>query len=499
MNAVDVDGLMEQAVRLQERGDPVQAERALRQLLQWAPERWEAMLMLGDAMCIQGRFRDALQHWQDMLEKTPTARPLYERIALAFDGLDRSSEADEVRRMAAALPAESGGNAATLVYGSPEYESLAHQLRARDARIDALKQQNLESQQALQQAVATLKEMQHALGGLDRLGELMGGEPLPAAFLVKAGEVYHEVGDDSRAAMLFAQAAASDHGSSGAVSNLGALAFAAGNAEDAEACFYRALEREPGHREARENLRRLYAAYPELTLREQPHGVECPCCNGRFPRFIHGGVVLRPGALCPACHSLERHRLQWLYFRERTNIFRDRLKVLHFAPEARLQEVLKVAPNLDYTSADLHSTLAMEKVDITEIPYEDGTFDVILCSHVLEHIPDDRKAMAELYRVMKPGGWAILQVPLDLSLEHTREDPSVTDPAERTRLFGQHDHVRMYGRDYIDRLRAAGFEVDVDSYVRQQGEDAIRRFGLVASEDVYYCTKAAVSASGAWR
>ena len=144
--------------------------------------------------------------------------------------------------------------------------------------------------------------------------------------------------------------------------------------------------------------------------------------------------------------------------------------------------------NLDYISVDLNSPLAMVKMDITNILYEDNTFDVILCSHVLEHIIDDRKAIRELFRVLKPGGWAILQVPLSNENDKTLEEPSIISPRDRERIFGQKDHVRIYGRDYKDRLEKAGFTVKVDGYVRELGDDKIKKHGLSEDQEIYFCT-----------
>lgn len=214
----------------------------------------------------------------------------------------------------------------------------------------------------------------------------------------------------------------------------------------------------------------------------------CPCCGGHFSKFLTCGVIPRANAQCPKCGSLERHRLLWLYLKNKTNLFNEKLKVLHIAPEKIFQKTLKSLPNLDYTSADLSADFAMIKMDITSIQYEDNHFDVILCNHVLEHVMDDQKAMKELLRVLKPGGWAILQVPTDTKLDKTFEDPQIVSPEERERSFGRFDHVRVYGRDYGDRLEQAGFTVKVDDYVRELEDDTMQRYRL-ASEDIYFCSK----------
>lgn len=223
---------------------------------------------------------------------------------------------------------------------------------------------------------------------------------------------------------------------------------------------------------------------------------ECPCCRGRFRamrafRPVEGRdyVGIRRNAECPRCGSLERHRLLWLYFQQRTPLFTDRLKVLNIAPEELFQKVFLTLPNLDYLSADLDSPLAMEKMDITRIPRPDDSFEAILCNHVLEHIPDDRKAMRELHRVLRPGGWAILQTPVDEERERTFEDPAVESPEERARLFGQSDHVRIYGRDYVERLRDAGFTVRVIDFRGELGAEQAERYCLDYVDAVYLCAK----------
>jgi SAM-dependent methyltransferase len=216
--------------------------------------------------------------------------------------------------------------------------------------------------------------------------------------------------------------------------------------------------------------------------------VHCPCCGGSYSRFLGIGSPPRAAA-CPGCNSLERQRLLYLYLRERTNLFRDRLRVLHVAPEDCLQPQLARQANLDYLSADLAAGSAMAAIDITSIAFPDAAFDVILCSHVLEHVVDDGRAMRELCRVLRPGGWAILQVPMDPARAITFEDSSVTTAAERERLFGQWDHVRVYGRDYPARLRAAGFHVAVMPFAAELAPEQVRRCGLDPREEVFHCSK----------
>jgi predicted SAM-dependent methyltransferase len=215
----------------------------------------------------------------------------------------------------------------------------------------------------------------------------------------------------------------------------------------------------------------------------------CPCCNGHFRTFLQFGIKSRPNALCPKCGSLERHRLLWLYLKHRTNLFSENLKVLHFAPEYIFQRTFKTMLNLDYISADLDSPIALVKIDITNILYKDNMFDAILCNHVLEHVLDDKKAMRELFRVLKPGGWAIIQVPIWTNRNETFEDQTITSPEQRKRIFGQPDDVRMYGKDYKDRLEKAGFVVKVDDYVKELDAKTIKKYCLMEDEDIYFCIK----------
>lgn len=238
-------------------------------------------------------------------------------------------------------------------------------------------------------------------------------------------------------------------------------------------------------------LRQFY--YNARSLLYHGESVYCPWCRGHFRAFLQYGDYIRPhlNTFCPRCNAFERHRLLWLYLHHRTNLFSAKLRVLHFAPEYMLQETLKAMPNLSYVSVDLDSSLAMIHTDIMHLPFPDASFDVVLCSHVLEHVPNDRSAMAELFRVLHPTGWAIIVAPVDHSRVETLEDQGVILPQERARLFGQHDHVRLYGRDYISRLEYAGFAVKVDRYAAELDHSTIARYGLNRHERIYLCSRPA--------
>lgn len=193
--------------------------------------------------------------------------------------------------------------------------------------------------------------------------------------------------------------------------------------------------------------------------------------------------------MCPRCGSLERHRLLALYLRDAGVLEGRPARILHVAPEDGLERILRALPGIDYVSGDLEDPRAMIRLDVTELPFAEASFDVVICNHVLEHIPDEQRALAEIHRVLRPGGWALLQSALDPMLEETLEDPRIVDPDERTRVFGQRDHVRLYGLDYGERLRAAGFQVTVAAYDRLLGPKAVHRHGLLPGEDIYRCDK----------
>ena len=230
------------------------------------------------------------------------------------------------------------------------------------------------------------------------------------------------------------------------------------------------------------------------SIRHRGTAVHCPCCGGSFARFIpHRG---RPYAKCPRCGALERHRLLIEFLRRHTDLLVAERSVLHVAPEYALQRQLRRLGNLSYRSADLDSPLAMDRVDLLELPYAEESFDVVICNHVLEHVADDRRALREIDRVLRADGFAIVMSPIDAALGSTLEDPRVRSLAERHRVFGQSDHLRRYGRDFARRVAGEGFDVDTVRYLDELDERQIAREGLrreggaFAEDDIFMCRKA---------
>lgn len=185
--------------------------------------------------------------------------------------------------------------------------------------------------------------------------------------------------------------------------------------------------------------------------------VECPCCHSRF-RVLR--KYKQPNRICWLCGSMERHRVLWLYLDRHPELLSPGMSILHVAPERVLRRRFEAVPRVNYVGGDLTAEFGPERIDVTAIDYPDNSFDAVVCNHVLEHVPDDRLAMSEIRRVLKQGGWAVLMVP-DVEEPATIEDPEVSDPDEQLRRFGQRDHVRRYGWDYVDRLNGAGFDVEV--------------------------------------
>lgn len=215
-----------------------------------------------------------------------------------------------------------------------------------------------------------------------------------------------------------------------------------------------------------------------------------PIDGKSYRKFLpYGYEIVRENVLSPGTLSLERHRLLWLYLKSETTFFTDNLKVLHFAPEQAFYKRFRKLKNLEYVTTDLNSPIADVKADICDLPFKDNEFDFIICNHVLEHIPDDTKAMQELYRILKPGGTAILQVPYQADLENTFEDDSITDPKERAKIFGQYDHVRIYGMDYFEKLKSIGFEVAAVDYTKSLGNEEVEKYRLPKGELIPVCKK----------
>jgi SAM-dependent methyltransferase len=227
---------------------------------------------------------------------------------------------------------------------------------------------------------------------------------------------------------------------------------------------------------------------PQLQVRGPQNKLICPVCERSAAAFDPFGLTPRYNARCPNCFSLERHRLVWLFFCRQTDLFTSQHKrFLHIAPEPCLSRRLRAVPSILYLSADLIPRKAMSQMDVTRINFPDSYFHVIYCSHVLEHVPDDRQAMCELRRVLAPTGWAVFMVPITAAA--TWEDPRIIDPDARERAFGQRDHVRRYGPDFEIRLAEAGFKVN---RIRPLGIVTVEEMRLMAinrSDDIFLSTK----------
>ena len=214
------------------------------------------------------------------------------------------------------------------------------------------------------------------------------------------------------------------------------------------------------------------ARHKSLVVRLRGDTVECPACGGRFSGFLPDAAGNR--VVCPQCSSMERHRRMVLFLRRQPDIRKGGLRILHVAPERSIRRELEALPGLDYVSADLYAPDVDLRMDVTDIHFKDGTFDLVICAHVLEHVADDSAAMRELCRVLKPTGYALGDVPCDATLPAIYEDPRITGPAERLVHFGQEDHVRLYDVDgFVSRMVAAGFDV-TENPLRPTPEEAER-------------------------
>lgn len=239
-------------------------------------------------------------------------------------------------------------------------------------------------------------------------------------------------------------------------------------------------------------IRLSYVVRPILAFVLSGNKFTDPIDGKSFKMFLpYGYGTQRNNVLSPSTLSLERHRLLWLYLQNETDFFTSekKKKLLHFAPEQAFYKTFRNQKNIDYTTTDLFSPLADVKADICNLPFEDNTYDLIFCNHVLEHIPNDTKAMQELYRVLKPGGMGIFQIPQDLSRATTFSDDSITDQKERAKIFGQYDHVRIYGRDYFTKLRSIGFKVIEEDYTAKIASELVEKYCLAKGEIIPVCFK----------
>jgi len=216
--------------------------------------------------------------------------------------------------------------------------------------------------------------------------------------------------------------------------------------------------------------------------------VNCPVCDHSYKKFLPYGRIARENALCPNCLALERHRLMWLFLQKKTDFFISKLRVLHIAPEHCFINRFESLQNLDYITADLESPLAKIKMDVHKIPFEDNSFDVVFCNHVMEHVEDDLLACTEINRVLKKDGWGIIQSPV-YDIKETLEDKSITDPEDRERVFGQRDHVRKYGKDYAERLRRSGINIEENLFVKELKAEDIKKYSLPEKEIIFLCKK----------
>ena len=232
-------------------------------------------------------------------------------------------------------------------------------------------------------------------------------------------------------------------------------------------------------------------------------GRKCSCmfCGKTYRKFMHQGVKaevfkrhriagagFKKNVRCPHCGSNHRTRLLYLFFELRTDIYRKKVRLLHISPNRHLAHVLRGKDNIDYLCGALFPdripAIPAEKVDVTNMEFGDGQFDVVICNHVLEHVQEDANAMREIYRVLRPGGFAVLQVPLALDLQKTLEDRTIVDGKQRKIAYGQKDHLRLYGLDYFEKLRNAGFRVERDNPFENEWLPELEKYCLDEKEDV---------------
>jgi SAM-dependent methyltransferase len=222
------------------------------------------------------------------------------------------------------------------------------------------------------------------------------------------------------------------------------------------------------------------------------NNVYCACCGCSFRAFAPFGVPRSPNRICLQCDSLERHRLLWMFLEKRTDLFTTPCRLLHVAPEKVFFNKFKRTASIDYYPADLFPRdypAGTKLLDLLDPGIPVHSFDVIICNHVFQYIVEDRKAIKNVYHMLKPGGWAILQVPIDISREESLEDYAITNPRDRERVYGLSEHVRWYGRDYASRLQEAGFQVEMLDFIGEFSQEETARYGFWKGEKIFYCKK----------
>ena len=196
--------------------------------------------------------------------------------------------------------------------------------------------------------------------------------------------------------------------------------------------------------------------------------------------------------MCLVCDSLERDRLMWMYLEMKTDLYKKQVKMLHVAPERIFYKKFKKTPNIEYFPVDKFPApypAGTKYMDLLDHKFPPESFDVIICNHVFQYIEQDLHAMRAVHNLLKKDGWAILQVPIDWNRESTFEDFTITDPAQREKIFGLREHVRWYGRDYGSRLENAGFEVKKDDFITEFTTEDLTHFGLWKGQPIWYCTR----------
>ena len=215
----------------------------------------------------------------------------------------------------------------------------------------------------------------------------------------------------------------------------------------------------------------------------------CSCCGRYLRKFNSYGFKMRKSAICPVCGSLERHRFLIIFLKTKTTFFLRNIKLLHFSPNNSLKNLFRNHNNIRYITTDLNSSNILIRNDITNLSFKNNIYDVIICSHVLEHIKNDNLALKELYRVLKTKGWGIIQIPLNRERKKTYENQKILKPKDRLIHFGREDHVRIYGLDFKQRVEKVGFHVRVIDYAKNLGPKNIKKFGLNANERFYFLKK----------